>query len=93
MIVLHKNENFEVLAATTLSDLYSVKADWERIAWHPSIDPEMKIAELEEANKNISPCIMLVGKENLIVGLLIAMIKSIRVDLKLKYFTILKTPC
>lgn len=87
MINLYKSFDYDVFAATTLKDVIKIKEAWEKMAHHPAIDPDIIIAEIEENNK-ITPFILLVRKNNVIAGLLVATIRLIRNDFKLKYFKV-----
>ena len=90
MIDLYETKDYQISAATTLKDIDSIKKIWEHMAWHPTVDPDVIIAEFEETREKTTPFVMLVRKKNVAAGFLVAMIKTIHVELKLKYYTIFK---
>lgn len=92
MIVIDKIDQFELVTASTLQDVRILKNDWHMMATHPSVDPDVRMALWENSDSSTYPYVLCVRKGGVPVGFLVATIKSITVELKLHYFTLIRIP-
>lgn len=87
-LIVELSDRLKVFGAFGIEDLEQVRTDWEYICDHPNVDPDIIINSLRE-NKEI-PYILIIKKDNLPVGIIVAVLKEINIQIKIGYFTLLK---
>lgn len=79
----------DLMLVNKKSDLDKIVSIWEQMAMHPSVDPEIRAAQFDD-EPGVKPCITVVRSGDRIEGMVVGDVREIRLELKLKYFTLLR---